>query len=164
MPISLLKHVEEAALVLLPGHVASFSLLGLSLLELESLLLLQEFLLLLRDLSWFVGANSSLARLLSLLGLLLLDGELNEVVELLLRVEKILGIGWHELLQKFMVLLLELKGHSEVLLQIVSVGNSLVALDHLEVRVAVQGNVSVQTVCEALDSGSKLIAVLVHEA
>jgi hypothetical protein len=164
VPVSLLKHVEEAALVLLPGHVAALSLFGLSLLELESLLLLKEFLLLLRDLGRLVGANRSLARLLRLLRLLLLYRELNEVVQLLLRMEEVLGVGWHELLQEFVVLLLELKGHAEVLLEIVGVGNGLIALHDLEVRVSVEGYVSVETISEAFNSSWKLVAVLVHEA
>lgn len=164
MPVSLLEHVEEAALVLLPLHVFAPSLLGLTLLEFESLPLLEELLLLLRHLRWLVGPNGSLARLLCLLGLLLLHGELNEVVELLLGVDQVLGIGWHELLQELVVLLLVLQGHPEVLLQVVRMGYCLVALHHLEVRVAVQGNVSVQTVREAFDGCSELVAVLVHQA
>ena len=44
-----------------------------------------------------------------------------------------------------MILLLILQRHPEVLLMVVSLGNGLVALHHLEMRVAIQGDISVET-------------------
>lgn len=56
LSVSLLKHIKEAALVLLSLHVFAFSLSvsRLSLLQLEPLLLLEELLLLLRHLGRLV--------------------------------------------------------------------------------------------------------------
>ena len=78
--------------------------------------------------------------------------------------DQILGVGWHQLLQEFVVLLLVLECHPEVFLQIIGVCNSLVALHHLEVSVSIEGNVAVETVSEAFYGSTKLVTVLVHQA
>lgn len=94
---------------------------------------------------------------------LLLDRELLEVLELLLGVQKVGRVGRDELLQQLMVLLLVLQRHPEVLLMIVRLGDGLVALYHLEMRVAIQSDVSVEALGETFDGCSELIAVLVHQ-
>lgn len=62
-----------------------------------------------------------------------------------------------------MVLLLVVESHAEVLLVVVSLSNSLVALNHLEVGIAVQRDISVEALRKAIDCSNELITVLVHE-
>lgn len=71
-------------------------------------------------------------------------------------------VGGHQLFEQLVVLLLVVKGHTEVFLIIISLGDCLIALDNLIVRVAVEGNVTVEAIGEAFDCGGELVAVLVH--
>ena len=123
---SLFEHVEESSSthtwLLQTSWNRSWSLPFLKPLDvlLNSLPLLEVVLLLIRKL-WFIRSNCSLSAsnshltLLNLLHLLLLNTLLDELIQLVLRLDDILGICWHQALYYEVGLLLVLEGQSEIL-------------------------------------------------
>lgn len=141
---SLLEHVQEACLITLTWLVKTSGLSKLRLSDLwpwnttasllqplevllESLSLEEFFLLLVGELG-LVGTDLSAAHSsFNLLLLFVLQGEVHELVELSLGLLDVLRVSRHQGLYYQVALLLVVKSHSEVLEQVVSVGDGLVA-------------------------------------